>query len=70
MSIHIVSNADCSGETKHLPNHLNIHDINTKNRNQRHLQSASLSGFQRGVFYLDIRTFNGLPDSIRNLMND
>jgi hypothetical protein len=39
---------------------LNIHGINTRNRNQLHLPSASLSYFQKGVFY----------SGIRNLRND
>ena len=49
---------------------LNIHAINTGNKNQLHFPSASLSCFQKGVFYSGIRIFNSLPDNIRNLRND
>jgi hypothetical protein len=49
---------------------LNIHAINTGNKNQLHFPSASLSCLQKGVFYSGIRIFNSLPDNIRNLRND
>ena len=49
---------------------LNIHGINTGNRNQLHLPSAGLSCFQKGVSYSDIRIFNSLPDNIENLRID
>jgi hypothetical protein len=49
---------------------LNIHGTNTRNRNQLHFPSASLSCFQKGVLYSGIRICNSLPESIRNLGND
>jgi hypothetical protein len=49
---------------------LNIQGINTTNRNQLHWPSASLSCFQKGIFYSGIRIFNSLQDDITNLRND
>ena len=49
---------------------LNIHGINTRNKNQLHFPTASLSCFQKAVLYSGIRIFNSLPDNTRNLRND
>jgi hypothetical protein len=43
---------------------------NTRNRNQFHLPSSSISCFQKGVFYLGIRIFNSLPDNVISLRYD
>jgi hypothetical protein len=57
-------------ENQNFQTNLNIHGMNTRNRNQLHFSSASLSCFQKDVFYSGIRIFNNLPDNVWNLRND
>ena len=46
-----------------------IHNINTRNKHQRHRPTANLPCFQKSAFYSGIRIFNTLPRSITNLKN-
>jgi len=47
-----------------------IHGLNTRHDNDFHLPSAKLKLFQKGVFYLRIKTYNHLPKTIRKLSHD
>jgi hypothetical protein len=44
------------------------HDFNTRHKNDLHLPHASLTIYQRGVFYSGIKVFNALPTTINPLM--
>ena len=49
---------------------LEVHGLNTRNRNKLYLPTSNLSVFQKGTTYSGIRLFNSLPGSIQNLRND
>jgi len=43
-----------------------IHSINTRQKNDFHTPSASLSCYQKGVRYMAVKIFNSLPIDIKN----
>jgi hypothetical protein len=49
---------------------LNLHRLNTRNKNQLHAHTADLSTLRTGVTYSGIRIFNRLPSNIQDLRND
>ena len=48
----------------------NIHTINTRYNSNLHVPPANLTTYQKGVHYLGVRTFNHLPPTIKNLLNN
>jgi hypothetical protein len=49
---------------------LDVHRLNTKNKNKLHILATHLSTFQKGVTYSGIRIFNRLPSNIQYLRNE
>jgi len=49
---------------------LDVHRLNTRNKNQLHIPTTHLSTFQKGVTYSGIRIFNRLPSNIQHLRNE
>jgi hypothetical protein len=49
---------------------LEVHGLNTRNRNQLYLPTSNLSVIQKCTTYSGIRLFNSLPGFIQNLRND
>jgi len=47
-----------------------VRNINTIYISDLHLPIASLTVFQKGVFYFGIRVFNILPSTFKDLSND
>jgi hypothetical protein len=47
-----------------------IHGFSTRYDNEFHLPSANLKLFQKGVFYSGIKTYNHLPQTIKELSHD
>ena len=47
-----------------------IHDINTRRRHDLHMPSASLTCFQKGVYFECIKIFNSLPKEIKSLTSN
>jgi hypothetical protein len=47
-----------------------IHNLNTRYKNNLHLPSTSLTTVQKGVLYSGSRFFNYLPQQIKNLSGD
>jgi len=43
------------------------HNINTRQKHDLHLPQVSLAMYQEGVYYSDIKIFNGLPKAITNI---
>jgi hypothetical protein len=48
------------------PNSL-LYDSNTRHRNDLHLPQATLTMYQRGVYYLGIKIFNSLPRALKDI---
>jgi hypothetical protein len=46
-----------------------IHNVNARNRNQLHRQTANLSYFQKSAYFAGIKIFNRLPSNLSSLMN-
>jgi len=44
-----------------------FYDSNTRHRNDLHLPQATLSMYQKGVYYSDIKVFNGLPRALNDI---
>ena len=49
---------------------LNVHRLNTRNKNQLYIPTANFSTLQTGVSYSGIRIFNRLPSNIQHLRNE
>jgi len=49
---------------------LDVHRLNTINKNQLHIPTTNRSTFQKGVAYSGIRKFNRLPSNIQHLRNE
>lgn len=47
-----------------------VHNISTRYNSDLHLPTASLTVFQKEVFYSGIRIFNHLPSTIQDLLYD
>jgi hypothetical protein len=52
-----------------FPTNSTIHTVNTRNKNQLHRPTASLSCFQKSAYYAGIKIFNSLPSNITTLIN-
>jgi hypothetical protein len=48
---------------------LNLHRLNTRNKNRLYVPTAHLSALQTGITYSGIRIFNRLPSNIQDLRN-
>jgi hypothetical protein len=48
------------------PNSL-LYDSNTRHRNDLHLPQATLTMYQKGVYYLGIKIFNSLPRGLKDI---
>jgi hypothetical protein len=46
---------------------IDVHSYGTRYKNDLHLSSAKLKGFQQGTFYSGIRKYNYLPKNIKDL---
>jgi len=44
-----------------------FYDSNTRHRNNLHLPKATLAMYQKGVYYLGIKVFNGLPRALKDI---
>jgi len=49
---------------------LNLHKLNTRNKNQLYVPTANLSTLQMEVTYSGIRIFNRFPSNIQDIRND
>jgi hypothetical protein len=49
---------------------LDVHGLNTRNRNQLHLPNSNLSAFQKGTMFTAIKLLNRLPITIQSLIED
>jgi len=49
-----------------IPNSV-YHDSNTRHRNDLHLPQATLAMYQKRVYYLGIKVFNGLPRALKDI---
>ena len=49
---------------------MNLHRLNTRNKNQLYAPTANLSTLQSGVTYSGIRLFNRMPSNIQDLRNN
>ena len=46
------------------------HKFNTRHKNDVHLPQASLTMYQRGVYYSGVKLFNSLPANIKDTSED
>jgi hypothetical protein len=46
-----------------------VHSINIRSKNNLKLPQARLSIYQKGVYYMGIKTYNLLPSSLKDLLN-
>ena len=46
------------------------HKFNTRHKNDLHLPQASLTMYQRGVYYSGVKLFNSLPANIKDTCED
>jgi len=44
-----------------------FNDRNTRHRNDLHLPQETLAMYQKGVYYLGIKIFNGLPRALKDI---
>jgi len=49
-----------------IPNSV-YHVSNTRHRNDLHLPQATLTMYQKGVYYSGIKVFNGLPRALKDI---
>jgi len=49
-----------------IPNSV-YHESNTRHRNDLHLPQATLTMYQKGVYYSGIKVFNGLPRALKDI---
>jgi len=47
-----------------------IYDSNTRHRNDLHLPQATLTMYQKGVYYSGVRVFNGLPRALKDISRE
>jgi hypothetical protein len=47
-----------------------VHNYNTRTNNDLHLPTATLTRYQSGAYYLDVKIYNQLPAYIKNVDND
>ena len=52
-----------------IPNSV-YHDSNTRHRNDLHLPQVTLAMYQKGVYYLGIKGFNGLPRAMKDISSE
>jgi hypothetical protein len=52
---------------EHIKKNNIYYDSNTRHRNDLHLPQATLVMHQKGVFYLGIKVFNGLPRALKDV---
>jgi hypothetical protein len=45
-----------------------LYNINTRSKNNLHLPQPRLSTYQKGIYYIGIKTFNHLPSYMKNLL--
>ena len=70
MSIYIIFNVIHSRQIGELSKNDYVHGLDTRNKNNIHLPTVSLSCIQKGVSYSGTKLFNKLPESIQNHRND
>ena len=70
MSIYIIFNVIHSRQIGELSKNDYVHGLDTRNKNNIHLPTISLSCIQKGVSYSRTKLFNKLPESIENHRND
>jgi len=49
---------------------IEVHNINMRNKSKLHKPISNLTLYQRGVYYMSIRSFNKLPDCIAKLVEN
>jgi hypothetical protein len=49
---------------------LEVHKLNTRNKNLLYLPISNLSAFQKGTTFSGIKLFNSLPSTIQSLRNE
>jgi hypothetical protein len=47
-----------------------IHSFNTRSNRDLHIPTANLAVFQKGVWYYDIKVYNHLPPTLKQLSHD
>jgi hypothetical protein len=55
---------------QHFKINSDIHNVNTRNNLNFHYPEARLSVYQKGAHYTGIKLFNGLPDSLKQMLHD
>jgi hypothetical protein len=69
MSVHNVSNIICNNQINFYTG-LNVHELNTRNKNQLYIPMANLFSFQKGVTYSGTKILNRFPSNIQHLRNE
>jgi hypothetical protein len=45
------------------------HDSNTRHRNDLHLPQTTQAMYQKGVYYSDVKVFNSVPKTLKDISN-
>jgi len=54
----------------HFTSNSVIYDSNTRHRNDLHLPQATLTMYQKGVYYSGVKVFNSLPRALRDISSE
>jgi len=53
-----------------IKSNFDVNDLNTRYNSDVHLPTVNLTIFQKGFFYLGIKMYNHLPQSLKELSHD